>query len=235
MHDHRTILLYLCTSFIRAKVSIFYIWPSFTRKMFNWLTDLWGSFELVLAGPGPGLVQKISLLVIDAMREKYFLFLWNAQTFSTILLQNHKGNHFISMGKISKSSFDEDDPDSDDQEENSELLAKHEMSEKPNCIKFRSKPSIILKSTCESDRVIKVVILRCVLGRMLSLYFQYERKLGVLSNNIISSQERDSGSAMMKMRTRQQHSLFTASASSSPAVAVGSNFDVEAVKLNHGR
>ena len=64
------------------------------------------------------------------------------------------------MGKISKSSFDEDDPDSDDQEENSELLAKHEMSEKPNCIKFRSKPSIILKSTCESDRVIKVVILQ---------------------------------------------------------------------------
>ena len=75
-------------------------------------------------------------------------------------MQNHKGNHFISMGKISKSSFDEDDPDSDDQEENSELLAKHEMSEKPNCIKFRSKPSIILKSTCESDRVIKVVILQ---------------------------------------------------------------------------
>lgn len=64
------------------------------------------------------------------------------------------------MGKISKSSFDEDDPDSEDQEENAELLAKHETNEKPNCIKFRSKPSIILKPTCESDRVIKVVILQ---------------------------------------------------------------------------
>ena len=61
---------------------------------------------------------------------------------------------------------------------------------------------------------------------------QMERKLGVLSNSSVSGAE----SGTEKMRSRQQHSLFTrANTAASNAANSGANFDVEAVKLHHGR
>ena len=56
----------------------------------------------------------------------------------------------------------------------------------------------------------------------LTLHFQAERKLGVLTNSLTSP--------ALKARARHQHSLFTEAVSAPEA-----KFDVEAVKLNHGR
>ena len=66
----------------------------------------------------------------------------------------------------------------------------------------------------------------------LTAVLQMERKLGVLSNSSVSGAE----SGTEKMRSRQQHSLFTrANTAASNAANSGANFDVEAVKLHHGR
>ena len=66
----------------------------------------------------------------------------------------------------------------------------------------------------------------------LTAVLQMERKLGVLSNSSVSGAE----SGTEKMRSRQQHSLFTrANTAASKAANSGANFDVEAVKLHHGR
>ena len=142
------------------------------------------------------------------------------------------------MGKISKTSFDEDDDDDtedQDHEEFEDLIAKKETNGKP-AIKFRTNPSIILKSSRKPERVSSpyfelfepIITTSC---------FQFERKVGVLGNNLISL--KDSDAEIMKMRSRQQHSLFidpsrqTSSSSRSPGLTT--NFDVEAVKLNHER
>ena len=66
----------------------------------------------------------------------------------------------------------------------------------------------------------------------LTAVLQMERKLGVLSNSSVSGAE----SGTEKMRSRQQHSLFSrANTAASNAANSGANFDVEAVKLHHGR
>ena len=66
----------------------------------------------------------------------------------------------------------------------------------------------------------------------LTAVLQMERKLGVLSNSSVSGAE----SGTEKMRSRQQHSLFTrANTAASNTANSGANFDVEAVKLHHGR
>ena len=62
------------------------------------------------------------------------------------------------MGRISKSSFDDGEDDSESEEneeheEDSDLLSKSGTSGRQNCIKFRTKPSIIVKSCRETDRV----------------------------------------------------------------------------------
>ena len=60
------------------------------------------------------------------------------------------------MGKISKTSFDDEDDDDDtedrDHEEFEDLITKKEPNGKPG-IKFRTNPSIILKSARKQDRV----------------------------------------------------------------------------------
>ena len=54
-----------------------------------------------------------------------------------------------------------------------------------------------------------------------------ERKLGVLANSLTSPSTR--------ARARHQHSLFTQRPTESGASGPEAKFDVEAVKLNHGR
>ena len=72
----------------------------------------------------------------------------------------------------------------------------------------------------------------CHITSKLTAVLQMERKLGVLSNSSVSGAE----SGTEKMRSRQQHSLFTrANTAASNAANSGANFDVEAVKLHHGR
>ena len=78
-----------------------------------------------------------------------------------------------------------------------------------------------------------LICLRCRhITSKLTAVLQMERKLGVLSNSSVSGAE----SGTEKMRSRQQHSLFTrANTAASNAANSGANFDVEAVKLHHGR
>ena len=64
------------------------------------------------------------------------------------------------MGKISKTSFDEDDDDDtedQDHEEFEDLIAKKETNGKP-AIKFRTNPSIILKSSRKPERVSSLIL-----------------------------------------------------------------------------
>ena len=149
------------------------------------------------------------------------------------------------MGNESKSSFDDGDGESDENEEDRKLLSRHKPSEKQNRIKFGPTQSFRVKSDRDHNDKVNISShtdisflfasrvgfqichkygLAVMAGQMcfLKLSLQLtERKLGnVLTHSLTSPGP----------RTRHQHSLFPETGSAPEA-----KFDVEAVKLNHGR